>query len=70
MAGSGWRFLRRIADHSFALAGEDPLLGEVAAKLYSGARAAAAPKSSTASSQRRGPTPCAAGAGSWPEPPR
>jgi len=42
VAGSGWRFLRRIADHSFALEGEDPLLGEVAAELYSGAPAAAA----------------------------
>ncbi len=40
MAAPGWRFRRRIADHTFALEGEDASLCEVAAELYSGAAAA------------------------------
>lgn len=34
-----WRFLRRIADYTFAIEGDDALLREVAAELYSGAPA-------------------------------
>lgn len=41
MATPGWRFLRRIAGYTFAIEGDDPLLREVAAELYSGAPAAA-----------------------------
>ncbi|MBI2505885.1 MAG: hypothetical protein HYW07_21940 [Candidatus Latescibacteria bacterium] len=39
MALPEWRHLRRIADYTFAIEGDDPLLAEVAAELYSGAPA-------------------------------
>ena len=37
MPGAAWSYLRQLASYTWALEGEDPLLGEVAAELYSGA---------------------------------
>ena len=39
MTAPAWRYLRRIADYTFAIEGDDPELREVAAELYSGASA-------------------------------
>ena len=41
MRAPAWRCLRRIAGYTFAIEGDDPLLAEVAAELYSGAPAEA-----------------------------